>query len=388
MSFGMNSERTARASDGRKRAIRLGLSCATAFVLLAGTQASAGECPPEADDGVPETCPAEALSEVIEVEMVTTLGTIRLGLLPGVAPATVANFLSYMAAGDYDNVFFHRVFRSGTLDIIQSGAFGFDGGAFVENVAGDPICNEPCIKNERGTIAMAKLGNQPHSATIQWFINVNDSPVLDPADGAAGFSGGFTVFGRVMEGMDVVDAIAELPQTPSALLLTLYLPLDSFFSQTLAEMPLTSVLEEDPAGYGCFDTAEVGAEVDTSVTLIRPVTPILDTGINYFSWVSLGCLDPKEPQPVVLPGDDCSADGNCIEKVIFAQNRFTTYHAITPEHVARSHVGRALLREDMIEQLEDKAVYLTVPEPKALLTGLFAIATLAGLAQLKRPPLR
>jgi len=290
-----------------------------------------------------------------------------------------------MDAGDYDDLIFHRVFRGSSVDIIQSGTFGYENGVFVENVPGDPICNEPCIKNERGTIAMAKFPNQPNSATNQWFINVNDSPGIDPASNA----GGFTVFGRVLEGMDVVDTIASLPaRLPQNLILTVYLPFPAAIVQQLVEMPLTAELVEDPAGYGCFDTSELGVDLDISRTLIGPYMSdefIPDPVTNSYSWISLACIDPMEPQPVVLEGNDCSADGNCILKRIFAENRFTTYNAVNPKTVTRSLPGRALLRDDMLGQLEQKSVRVTVPEPGATAAALGAIAALAQLARRRNP---
>jgi cyclophilin family peptidyl-prolyl cis-trans isomerase len=137
------------------------------------------------------------------VTLQTALGEVEIDLFEVETPQTVANFLNYVNDGDYANTFIHR---SVPGFVIQGGGFAFIDGA-VEPVPTDPpVANEPGISNLRGTIAMAKLGDDPNSATSQWFINLGDnSENLDAQNG------GFTVFGQVTKGMDVVDAIAALP---------------------------------------------------------------------------------------------------------------------------------------------------------------------------------
>ena len=141
------------------------------------------------------------------VRMQTSLGNIDIQLLDSAAPATVANFLNYVKTGAYDNSFIHRSVRG---FIIQGGGYRWSNG--VASVpANAPVINEYSASrsNLRGTIAMAKLGTDPNSASNQWFFNL--------ADNSANLNnqnGGFTVFGQVMgEGMKVVDAIAALPIT-------------------------------------------------------------------------------------------------------------------------------------------------------------------------------
>ncbi len=373
--------RTAQGTKLRQSLIQVRLLCATAFLLLIGSPSVAGICPDEADDGVPASCPAEAMSDVIEVEMQTSLGAIRLGLLPGVAPLTVANFLSYIASGDYDNIVFHRTFRVPNLDIIQAGAFAFEDGVLTRREPGPTICNEPCIKNERGTIAMAKQGGDPHSASSQWFINVNDSPAIDPA----GNNGGFTVFGRVLEGIEVVDSIANLAaRLPSRTVMSLYTDLD--YDETtpvIADMPLLSELEEDPQGYGCFDTADVGVDLFLD-TLIGPVSFNPDPLTGHFPYVSLGCVDAKEPDPVVLPGNDCSAEGACLIEYDVQSQSLGAYVAVTHETVSRSSSGLTQLRADMIAQLDVNSVHVTVPEPRAHAAGLLTVALIQHLARRRK----
>ena len=134
----------------------------------------------------------------------TSLGNIVIDLLEEDAPLTVENFLGYVERGDYDGTIFHR---SVTDFIIQGGGFepGVGDVAPVERETVDPVVNEPGVSNLRGTVALAKLGGDPDSGTNQFFFNLSDnSGNLDNQNG------GFTVFARVLEGLDIVDAIAGL----------------------------------------------------------------------------------------------------------------------------------------------------------------------------------
>lgn len=136
------------------------------------------------------------------VKMQTDLGDIDIELFDDVTPDTVANFLNYVQRGDYDGTIIHR---SVPGFIVQGGGFGFTDR--VTTVTTDaPVVNEFNRSNLRGTIAMAKLGGDPDSATSQWFFNLGDNSAnLDNQNG------GFTVFGQVVgNGMQVVDAIATL----------------------------------------------------------------------------------------------------------------------------------------------------------------------------------
>lgn len=141
------------------------------------------------------------------VTMETTLGNISIELYESVAPVTVENFMNYVQNGDYVNSIIHR---SVPGFIIQGGGFQYDSSidAFGNIVTNAPIVNEFSLSNLRGTLAMAKLGGNPDSATSQWFFNLSDNSAnLDNQNG------GFTVFGQVIgNGMDIVDAIAALPR--------------------------------------------------------------------------------------------------------------------------------------------------------------------------------
>jgi peptidyl-prolyl cis-trans isomerase A (cyclophilin A)/peptidyl-prolyl cis-trans isomerase B (cyclophilin B) len=143
-----------------------------------------------------------------QVGIKTSLGTIVLELYPDKAPLTVANFLQYAKDGHYDGTLFHRVIPG---FMIQGG--GFDAG-FKQKPVRKPVKNEAAngLKNQVGTIAMARTPD-PHSATAQFFINVADNAPLDfrfPT--AEGY--GYTVFGKVIKGMDVVDRIVKVPTGP------------------------------------------------------------------------------------------------------------------------------------------------------------------------------
>lgn len=146
---------------------------------------------------------APAMAETL-VEMDTSKGTMVLELYPEKAPKTVENFLRYVEAGYYDELIFHRVIEDW---IIQSGGYDAD---FMMEQAFEPVRSEATngLKNERGTIAMARLMD-PHSADSQFFINLADNPSLDHRARTL-TDYGYTVFGRVVEGMEVADAIGEV----------------------------------------------------------------------------------------------------------------------------------------------------------------------------------
>ncbi|MDG3002999.1 peptidylprolyl isomerase [Paludisphaera sp. Pla2] len=138
------------------------------------------------------------------MELNTSAGKIVVELDAKKAPITVENFLKYVDAGFYDNLIFHRVI-SGFM--IQGGGHDDKLKEKTDGVRGT-IKNESSngLSNKRGTIAMARK-NDPNSASCQFFINHADNLPLDT------YGGGYTVFGKVVEGLDVVDAIAKSPVT-------------------------------------------------------------------------------------------------------------------------------------------------------------------------------
>ena len=139
----------------------------------------------------------------------TNQGDITLELYPDKAPKTVENFLQYVRDGFYDGTIFHRVISN---FMIQGGGYTQD---YKRKRTRAPIPNEADngLSNLRGTIAMARTAD-PHSATTQFFINVVDNKFLDyRAPTTRGW--GYCVFGRVVDGMDVVDKIRRIPTGPA-----------------------------------------------------------------------------------------------------------------------------------------------------------------------------
>jgi peptidyl-prolyl cis-trans isomerase B (cyclophilin B) len=138
------------------------------------------------------------------VQMETSAGTLRIELDEAQAPLSTANFLAYVNSGHYDGTVFHRVIKGFML---QGG--GFEAG-MKQKPTQAPIKNEANngLKNKRYTLSMART-NDPHSATSQFFVNVADNAFLDfKAENASGW--GYAVFGRVVAGTEVVDAIEKV----------------------------------------------------------------------------------------------------------------------------------------------------------------------------------
>lgn len=136
------------------------------------------------------------------IKMQTSMGDITIELNPAAAPKTCDNFEQYVKDGFFDGTIFHRVIKG---FMIQGGGFTAD---MMQKATLDPIENEADngLSNEIGSIAMARTGD-PHSATAQFFINVNDNTFLD-FPGQDGW--GYCVFGKVTDGMDVIDSIKEV----------------------------------------------------------------------------------------------------------------------------------------------------------------------------------
>ena len=144
-----------------------------------------------------------------KVLLKTNKGDITLTLDAAKAPKTVANFIEYVKSGHYDGTIFHRVIDN---FMVQGG--GMTAG-LKEKTSGAQIENEANngLKNERGTVAMARTSD-PHSATAQFFINVNDNDFLNhTAPNAQGW--GYAVFGKVTDGLDVVDVIRQVKTSNS-----------------------------------------------------------------------------------------------------------------------------------------------------------------------------
>ncbi|MCL6415741.1 peptidyl-prolyl cis-trans isomerase [Aestuariirhabdus sp. Z084] len=146
-----------------------------------------------------------AVADNPKVVMETSLGNFTIELFAVKATKSTKNFLKYVDDGYYDGLLFHRVIPN-----FMAQAGGFEPGLVRKQTRG-AIENEANngLKNTRGTLAMARTGD-PHSATAQFFINVNDNPYLDfKSESRSGW--GYAVFGQVIEGMDVVDKIVTSP---------------------------------------------------------------------------------------------------------------------------------------------------------------------------------
>lgn len=143
-----------------------------------------------------------AMATVVQFQ--TVMGDFQVNLYDKATPKTVENFLAYVKSGAYSNSIIHRAVPG---FIVQGGGYKYDTKfPLVEVAQNAAVVNEPVYSNKRGTIAMAKLGNNANSATNQWFFNLGDNSANLDAQ-----NGGFTVFGEVTgNGMAIVDAMAAL----------------------------------------------------------------------------------------------------------------------------------------------------------------------------------
>ena len=142
-----------------------------------------------------------------KVRLATTAGDIVVELDAAKAPKSVANFVEYVKAGHYDGTIFHRVIQN---FMIQGGGMTADMKE-KQTRAPIPLESRNGLLNQRGTVAMARTPD-PNSATSQFFINVKDNDFLNQAQARDG--NGYAVFGKVIQGMDVVDKIKDTPTGP------------------------------------------------------------------------------------------------------------------------------------------------------------------------------
>ncbi len=173
------------------------------FILMSSVCAMADDKKPADAGATPAGEDKVKIADRDYVKLATTMGDIYIELDRFHAPISTQNFLDYVESEHYNGTIFHRVI-SGFM--IQGGGFEKD---MKQKTTRAGIKNEwrNGLTNKRGTIAMARLGNQPDSATSQFFINVVDNDALNmPRDGAA-----YAVFGKVIKGMDVVDRIKAVP---------------------------------------------------------------------------------------------------------------------------------------------------------------------------------
>lgn len=199
------------------------------------------------------------------VEFDTSLGKVTVNLYDDTTEATVTNFLNYVNSGAYTNSIIHRSIPG---FIVQGGGIVYDFSSALQSVAADsPVVNEPVYSNVRGTIAMAKLPGNPNSATSEYFFNLADNNPANNDNSLDVQNEGFTVFGQVVEGMDVIDAMAALPTIATSNALT-NLPLRNY---PPADGTDGFVATEDH--YMLINSIDiVDAATDTAVGLTRPLT--------------------------------------------------------------------------------------------------------------------
>jgi cyclophilin family peptidyl-prolyl cis-trans isomerase len=309
------------------------------------------------------------LGNSIRVDMETSLGTIPLELFPDMAPVTVQNFLDYVNDGDYDGALVHR---SVPGFVIQGGGFREVGGAYTQIPLAAPIVNEPCLSNTRGTVAMARLGGQPDSATSQWFINLSDNLSLDFSDGV-----GFTAFGRVVaDGMAVADAIAALPIFDT--LAILELPVNQVFR----ELPLQGLPVEPPEGYGCSRSDPLYGLADEGVDF-----PVADPDRSGGDFVPI-LLDPQctGSQAPGAPAIPCTPGvGRDVYLVDLVQQVFFNPRIpMTCDQVAESEASWAVRRAGTTAQiLSDDVEIIAIPEPRAEILLAAGVAGLLVLAAIR-----
>lgn len=174
----------------------IGLMLAT---LVAGSAFAQSPAPAASPAAAPA---AEVAAPAPKVRLQTSMGAIVIELAPDKAPKSVENFLQYVRDKHYDGTTFHRVIND---FMVQGGGFTAD---LKLKPTRPPVVNEANngLSNLRGTVAMARTGD-PNSATSQFFINVVDNQRLDYVSSESGATWGYAVFGKVVEGMDVVDQI-------------------------------------------------------------------------------------------------------------------------------------------------------------------------------------
>jgi cyclophilin family peptidyl-prolyl cis-trans isomerase len=195
----------------RRRLLAALLCCLGTGLAVAATRAAT-----PANAGLlsaePSTAPSPPAPPAPRVALETSLGRIVLELFPQRAPKTVANFLEYTKAGHYNGTVFHRAIY-GVL--VQGGGFTPDLQAKPER---QPVENEAGngLSNTRGTLAAARRPSVADSAGAQFFINLGDNPGFDRHAPEPPEASGYTVFGRVIDGLDVADRIAALPTAARA----------------------------------------------------------------------------------------------------------------------------------------------------------------------------
>ncbi|HLS84556.1 MAG TPA: peptidylprolyl isomerase [Arenimonas sp.] len=214
------------------------------LLMLAAWLALAAALPAAAAPVAPPTAPAAESTAPPRVLMVTSLGELVLELDPLAAPRTVANFLAYAREGHYNGTVFHRVVP-GLL--LQGGGFTPD---LQQKPAREPVPHEGGngLSNRRGSLAAARDRGVRDSATTQFFINLADNPQFDGQPGDDPYSAGYAVFGRVVQGMDVLDRIAAVPTGAQG-------PFQAWVPRTPVLIERVQLLETSPAASPAAEAA-------------------------------------------------------------------------------------------------------------------------------------
>jgi cyclophilin family peptidyl-prolyl cis-trans isomerase len=182
----------------------LGLVISTSSVIFGPSPGAFAKAPAAAASAVAAAPPAAPAAKTgpVQVQVVTSLGNFTIELLPERAPLTVAQFLKYVDQGFYSGTIFHRVIPN---FIIQGGGFDTN-----YKLKGSPskVVNESGngLPNMRGTVGLARPP-EPHNGDVQFYVNLFDNPALDPNQTRWGYA----VFGKIVQGMDVVDKIGSVP---------------------------------------------------------------------------------------------------------------------------------------------------------------------------------
>jgi cyclophilin family peptidyl-prolyl cis-trans isomerase len=247
----------------------------------------------------------------------TVFGEFDVELFDVDTPNTVTNFLGYVDRGDYDDTFFHRLALNdivtnpgldptldGTPFILQGGGFEFSAPNNYDSIfQGPSVVNEFGRSNLRGTIAMAKLGGDPDSATNQWFFNMGDNSAnLDNQNG------GFTVFGQVLgNGMDIVDLIAQTPVWNALSLNGAFsdLPLRNFDNTSFPDESNLAVINS------ITRVDELTYRFVQSSSPTRLLGVVDDQGVLTISTVGL-----TKPETITLTVEAEDSDGNTAQRTI------------------------------------------------------------------------
>jgi cyclophilin family peptidyl-prolyl cis-trans isomerase len=360
-------------------------------------------------------CDTSALADGTQVaELETTLGTVCFELLADDAPGHVENFLYYATNDLIAGTFFHR---SVANFVVQGASAKLNPTTQIPLAVparpGVTVTNEPCTLdtespgppalmicsergNERGTVALAKSGSDPDSGSTSWFINLADNRRnLDNQNG------GFTVFARVFQGMDVVDAIGALPRATRNDMLWWgsaqgLLPANQFtFTAPLQNPPFYDVAGQ----YGCFDPRDQVTILNPNSTP-NPYVPVadpIDPTLLYHT-LSAPCGSPTTRATFVAdPGGGSCPDADrigvstsgpatlaCLTDGLPLGNCATADHTeFTCEEAAEALAQRTLWRADFKQHFVQQLVFIetveltTVPEPASVAAALAAFAGLA-----------